>query len=808
MGGISMNKTTACIVLLLAICVAVSARSTHEENFQVLTPLDSMVALEYGGSVAYTVSPQRLISPVIDSASSTSNSGSADSIDIDSHTTSNGNVLVTDATSSASHKNEKEDDEDETASKHIADSEECNAKGHTSTDEACKKSKSKSKSKSAKESEKDKELDDDLEDEAREALQHDPKGVAALNRLNKRKDGEDARDHEAEEAMDREREEEKLEKLDHKREQSSESKLRREEQEERAAEAAELKRDRKIRKEEVEEMKGKSKKEVSEEEDKDEAQAKADDEAAPESEEELEDNEEEIEKMVEELKEEQSEQVKEERHEQEDKAEEAAAKSKKLPAFFDFTSADVNGSFAKFQAKEPAAVFAASLPEHDRKALRPFMRLCFSKPVQRTKDAVRVPIDALSVCQYMWKHHPVVVREAALLLARPNPPHDGEELEDGNAGQSAARHDNNEPAPTLKDKAKESDSAVHSKALNKVSELRDLILAKARSKIAKQDKHESEDEDEDEDEEEKEAVKDAEKEVDEVANKESLLEVNTPIAKKKYLWKDGIVYYTFDKSITAKARADFEEAADWWEAATCLRFRERKSFKLFSISTWGKSLKDRVDVSDGEGCEADIADQTSDSKTLLNFWLSHSTTMRISEKCGVGNVAHELGHVVGMLHAHTTQNRDEYVMPYAANMMPGTERNFASSDPTLTDDVGPYDYGSIMHYGPWEFSKNGEPTLYSKKQGAAYGQRINLSPLDINAVNEQYSCFPNKGGKCSDDRVIGSNGLCVIPGKDGDLCKNDDDCEVACTELNICGEKQEEEDEDDDEKISKKQQSQ
>ena len=53
------------------------------------------------------------------------------------------------------------------------------------------------------------------------------------------------------------------------------------------------------------------------------------------------------------------------------------------------------------------------------------------------------------------------------------------------------------------------------------------------------------------------------------------------------------------------------------------------------------------------------------------------------------------------------------------------------------DDVGPYDYGSIMHYPATAFSKNGQPTIVTKN-GATIGQRQGLSPGDIAAVQSMY----------------------------------------------------------------------
>ena len=64
------------------------------------------------------------------------------------------------------------------------------------------------------------------------------------------------------------------------------------------------------------------------------------------------------------------------------------------------------------------------------------------------------------------------------------------------------------------------------------------------------------------------------------------------------------------------------------------------------------------------------------------------------------------------------------------------EHNF---DQHITDgdDIGPYDYDSIMHYPVWAFSKNGQNTIEAKN-GAEIGKRDELSGGDIDAVKAIY----------------------------------------------------------------------
>lgn len=117
--------------------------------------------------------------------------------------------------------------------------------------------------------------------------------------------------------------------------------------------------------------------------------------------------------------------------------------------------------------------------------------------------------------------------------------------------------------------------------------------------------------------------------------------------------------------------------------------------------------------------------------------------------CGVGGVLHELCHVAGLFHEHTRSDRDTYVILYPENMNSGSAVDFARIDSTALD-YGPYDYGSIMHYGTLNHSKNGEPTMEVRippgTLSTVIGQLDSLSPGDISAIQYMYpveECLAN-----------------------------------------------------------------
>lgn len=117
--------------------------------------------------------------------------------------------------------------------------------------------------------------------------------------------------------------------------------------------------------------------------------------------------------------------------------------------------------------------------------------------------------------------------------------------------------------------------------------------------------------------------------------------------------------------------------------------------------------------------------------------------VEISNDCGSGNVAHEMGHIVGLDHEQNRFDRDSFVTINFASIMAGFETNFQVT-PGNTN-YGQYDFGSIMHYGLFAFSKDGTKTITPRVALAPQifvGQRAGLSIGDINTVRTMYGGVP------------------------------------------------------------------
>lgn len=74
----------------------------------------------------------------------------------------------------------------------------------------------------------------------------------------------------------------------------------------------------------------------------------------------------------------------------------------------------------------------------------------------------------------------------------------------------------------------------------------------------------------------------------------------------------------------------------------------------------------------------------------------------------------------------------------------------------------PYDYSSIMHYGPYAFSANGKRTIVARKSGAQrMGQRVQFSEIDLRKINKLYHCDSAKS--VEKNTVEDSDGKRALP---------------------------------------------
>lgn len=195
---------------------------------------------------------------------------------------------------------------------------------------------------------------------------------------------------------------------------------------------------------------------------------------------------------------------------------------------------------------------------------------------------------------------------------------------------------------------------------------------------------------------------------------EGTVEQGVAAVKASGLWPNGTVPYVIDPALTNPARVT--QAIAVWHAKTNVKFVARATQSTYVL------------IRPGSGCSADVGYRVGVRK------------LNLASNCSTGNTIHELGHIVGLWHEQSRSDRDTHLTVNWQNVQPGKEHNFKTyqQQGASGQDVGAYDFGSVMHYAPTAFSVNGLPTLVKKSGGSWSINRTTLSPNDVTTIGKLY----------------------------------------------------------------------
>lgn len=202
---------------------------------------------------------------------------------------------------------------------------------------------------------------------------------------------------------------------------------------------------------------------------------------------------------------------------------------------------------------------------------------------------------------------------------------------------------------------------------------------------------------------------------------------------------DGLVNipYYFEPNLDETRKEVFRAATQMWSDNTCLRFTESSS------ST--PSARISVGAYDLNSCSGTVGYPGPGKTAKANLgWCSAMNSK--------GNVAHELGHLIGSDHTHQRPDAGKpYRLPTGTSVGPFIDIHMQDIDPnwqpfykalpyayvgSSTRGYAPYDFESIMHYP--EDGKNFN--CVNPAYDSVVGQRSHLSAGDIDRANDMYQC--------------------------------------------------------------------
>ncbi len=187
---------------------------------------------------------------------------------------------------------------------------------------------------------------------------------------------------------------------------------------------------------------------------------------------------------------------------------------------------------------------------------------------------------------------------------------------------------------------------------------------------------------------------------------------------KDFRWSEGVVPYTLNSDLSAWQVQQVLRAIDSIHATTRIRLVPRE-----------------------EGHRDYIEFQAGKSQNSCSSYLGRKggrQTIQLGKNsCYASAVEHEIGHALGLIHEHQRCDRNKHVRIHWGQMNPSYIFNFINLC-FMGEDQGEYDITSNMHYGPYAFSRKGQPTI-SLVAGGLPTPSPYFSSGDLAAIESLYA---------------------------------------------------------------------
>jgi hypothetical protein len=207
------------------------------------------------------------------------------------------------------------------------------------------------------------------------------------------------------------------------------------------------------------------------------------------------------------------------------------------------------------------------------------------------------------------------------------------------------------------------------------------------------------------------------------------------VARDDARWKMPI-RYSFADNVGAGTRYAIELAM--------AELRTESSATISFQRCTGLCLAPRIRFdNDGSGCSSDVGRQLLGNRIHLTDFCDGVDGDVATLRRERGSIKHELMHALGMQHEQTRCDRDAFVRINAANIDPAKCDAFNLTDRYCGghDDLGAYDFASVMHYGGRACAYDGGgrtiETLDPAMQGLL-GSRDALSQGDAASLRAMY----------------------------------------------------------------------